>query len=128
MSYPGSTSHNERFGYYETAYVTYIKPDEFSLRPLIVDELKSMGLLVKLTPLPANPGPADIVVRIDFVDGWRTTKYVKSLNLEFIDAMTGDFVASGCYRSEALRETAFAVKEAFKRVHTRSCADLWTMT
>jgi hypothetical protein len=99
---------------YKTAYIEPIKEDEFNLYPVISWELADMGLKVVGIPVPENPLATDMLVKYSYVAGWDIQRYLRSFQVQFIDARNKSVVAStayfklGLFTSQASRlEAAF---------------------
>ena len=83
---------------FKRAYVEVLGEDEFHVGPAIMAELSDMGLEA-FSGLPSMPDDADLLVRVSSEGGWDFSRYLQSLQLQFLSAKEKKLVASTYFRS-----------------------------
>lgn len=83
---------------YKRAYVYPHSDDEWQINQAINYELDDMGIRLVGVPFK-NPSEKDLLVKYEFSTDWDTTKYLKSFQIELIDAQTGYIVSSTSFYS-----------------------------
>ena len=119
INYHGSIYNKDLYQSYKKAYVSEIKSDPFNVRPLVMDELSKMGLIIYSRSQLEKPTSEDVIIKIEFAEGWDLAKYVKSINVQFIDATTGTVVATGSYESGWIHGTKSAVEKVFSKIKSQ---------
>ena len=83
---------------FKRAYVEALVEDEFQIYGALFSELSDMGMEVVATSFK-EPREADLLVKYTYDAGWDFSRYLKSFQFQFIDAVTGRVVAAQSYRS-----------------------------
>lgn len=86
---------------YRRAFIEPIQEDEFSVVSALIAELADMGLEILGTPF-SNPSDTDLVVKVNAVGGWDMTRYLQSLQLQFVAAKSGRLVTSSSFYSKGV--------------------------
>ncbi|RYF61518.1 MAG: hypothetical protein EOO27_01665 [Comamonadaceae bacterium] len=73
--------------------------DEFQVVPAFIAELSDMGFEVSGRPF-ADPIETDLVVKLAPVGGWDMTRYLQSLQVQFIAAKSNRLVSSSSFYSK----------------------------
>ena len=93
------------FKKYKAAYIEPSKVDEFNMVSAITYELSDMGLKVLGKPFE-TPSDTDMLVRFNYFDSWDLKKYLKSFQIQFMNARTGSIIANSSYESNGLWQGA----------------------
>ena len=101
---------------YTNVYVSEIPSDTYNIRSYVVKELADMGLVVYGNSAPKNVAAGDVIVDVKFAEGWDLALYVKSINVQFIDAQNNKVIATGSYESGWVHATESAVRKVFSKI------------
>ena len=86
---------------YKRAYIYALNDDEWQINQSLSYELANMGIAVVGIPFK-DPTKQDLLVKYQFDSGWDIEKYLKSFQIQLIDAQSGFIVASTSYRSNGI--------------------------
>ena len=105
---------------FKYAYIESPREDEFNLKSAVIDELMKMGYSVKQGK-PENPTEEDIIVSYSYYAGWDLVTIVKNFQVQFIQAKTGEVIATGSYENRPFHffHREGAVKLAFDALKER---------
>ena len=84
---------------YRRAYVEPPIEDEFQVVPAMIAELADMGFEIVGKPF-SEPTESDLLVKVTPVGGWDMTRYLQSLQVQFIAARSSRLVASSSFYSK----------------------------
>lgn len=90
-----------RLANYKRAYIAPLANDEWQLHQALLFELTDMGIEVVAIPFK-EPTDKDLLVKYSYASGWDIVKYLKAFQFQFIDALSGEIVASTSYRSTGI--------------------------
>lgn len=90
-----------QFDKYKQAYIEPHPQDEFSMTQALVVEMKDLGLSVVGVPY-ADPQETDLLIKYTYDDGWDMTKYLKTFNIQLMDAKTKAMLVSTSYNGIGL--------------------------
>jgi hypothetical protein len=91
----------QEFKQYKAAYIEPLKDDEFNIVSAITFELSDIGIKVFGKPFE-TPSDTDMIVRCSYFDSWDMKKYLKSFQINFMNAKTGAIIANTSYESNGL--------------------------
>lgn len=86
---------------YRRAFIEPVQEDEFRVVPALIAELADMGLEIAGVPF-SSPSETDLVVKVSAVGGWDMTRYLQSLQLQFVAAKSGRLVTSSSFYSKGV--------------------------
>ncbi|WP_137916820.1 lipoprotein [Hydrogenophaga sp. 2FB] len=86
---------------YKRVYVEQPQEDEFLVVPALTHELNDMGFEVVGKPFN-DPLDSDLVAKVNGVGGWDMTRYLQSLQLQFLAAKSGRVVTTSSFYSKGL--------------------------
>jgi hypothetical protein len=86
---------------YRRAYVETPLEDEFQVVPAMIAELSDMGFEIVGRPF-AEPTDSDLLVKVTPIGGWDVTRYLQSVQIQFIAAKSGRLVISSSFYSKGL--------------------------
>lgn len=86
---------------YRRAYVEPPVDDEFQVGPALIAELSDMGFEIVGRAF-TEPTESDMIVKFTPVGGWDVTRYLQSLQIQFIAAKSGKLVASSSFYSKGV--------------------------
>jgi len=85
---------------YKTAYIEPQNEDICNLRSFMVNELRDMGLRIGDNP-PKTPTSTDLLVRFSYCNGWNLGRYLKNINIQFMDGLSQEVVYATSYQMES---------------------------
>lgn len=95
------TLQSEGLKRYWRAYIEPPPEDEFQVVPALIAELSDMGFEIAGRPF-TEPTDTDLLVKVSPLGGWDMTRYLQSLQIQFVAAKSGQLVASSSFFSQGV--------------------------
>lgn len=84
---------------YRRVYIEPVTEDEFRVVPALIMELSDMGMEISGRSF-SSPLDTDLIVKASPVGGWDMTRYLQSLQIQFVAAKSGQIVTSASFYSK----------------------------